>query len=223
MPVLAFPSTKVRRIAPAPASVLPRILNEGDRSKAICHQCDRMVETEFRYRDVFLEKTKVTVANVLVGVCRTCDQTVSIPHQSTPRLAEARAKKAKENQARLSRPLEDRLNLIAMHYGANTPAFRGAILRYGLIRCQHDSTFFKHVLKAVDSPEVKGPLCARIKFFIDEETRASVDARIAKVGEVDFSEIVRAMVLVMYNDLSGPTSEETLQRDLQLLSVGSGS
>jgi hypothetical protein len=60
---------------------------EGDRSEAICPGCERRVETRFEVRSVHLEQSGVSVPDVLVGVCTECDRTVSIPAQSTPKIA----------------------------------------------------------------------------------------------------------------------------------------
>lgn len=55
----------------------------GDKSKALCSCCG-LVNTTFQNRDFALEESKKVVPNILVGVCDKCNQTVSIPHQSTP-------------------------------------------------------------------------------------------------------------------------------------------
>lgn len=57
--------------------------NAGDKSKALCPECG-LVNTTFQYRDLTLEQSKKTVPNILVGVCDSCDSTVSTPAQSTP-------------------------------------------------------------------------------------------------------------------------------------------
>lgn len=57
--------------------------NVGDKSKAICPECG-LVDTTFQYRNLTLEQSKKTVSNILVGVCDSCDKTVSTPAQSTP-------------------------------------------------------------------------------------------------------------------------------------------
>lgn len=55
----------------------------GDKSKALCSCCG-LVSTTFENRGFLLEESKKVVPNILVGVCDNCNQTVSIPHQSTP-------------------------------------------------------------------------------------------------------------------------------------------
>ena len=48
---------------------------EGSKSKAICPECQEIVNTTFAYND----------DKLLVGVCDQCGDIVSIPHQSTDR------------------------------------------------------------------------------------------------------------------------------------------
>jgi hypothetical protein len=43
--------------------------NEGDKSKAICPECEMVVETTFKYVDT-----------MLVSVCDICGEVVGIPH-----------------------------------------------------------------------------------------------------------------------------------------------
>lgn len=62
----------------------------GDRSRAICEDCGKGVETHFEYRTFPLLEPKADVPDVLVGVCAECDRTVAVPYQSTPKLNEAR-------------------------------------------------------------------------------------------------------------------------------------
>ncbi len=69
-----------------------RILREGQRRRAICPNCEGIVEIRYEYRTIHLEESDLDVENVLVGVCEACDDVVSIPAQSTPKLKQARAR-----------------------------------------------------------------------------------------------------------------------------------
>ncbi len=69
-----------------------RMLQEGQRGLAICPNCKGIVEIRYEYRTNHLEESDLDVENVLVGVCEECDEVVSIPAQSTPKLKQARAR-----------------------------------------------------------------------------------------------------------------------------------
>src|SRR5680860_208814 len=109
-----------------------RILRQGDKGQAICPDCRRRVSTTYNYRSVHLEKTDVVVPNVLVGVCDTCGEVVSIPAQSSPKLKEARESTSKTFGARIPRHLDDVLHVIADRYSAPNSAFCSLLVRYYL-------------------------------------------------------------------------------------------
>jgi hypothetical protein len=64
------------------------IHKDGDKSKAICENCGRIVATTFRYADFVVNGSKVP--DVLQGFCDVCGESVSLPHQSTFRIKEYR-------------------------------------------------------------------------------------------------------------------------------------
>ncbi|WP_408601591.1 hypothetical protein [Pseudomonas sp. PLMAX] len=61
-----------------------KLYQEGDKSRAICGHCETVVATTFMCRDVPFSDGKGIAKAILVGVCDTCSQVVSIPAQSTP-------------------------------------------------------------------------------------------------------------------------------------------
>ena len=60
---------------------------EGDESKAICDNCEKMVSTTFKNREIKINSISNQVS-LLVGVCNDCDKTVSIPHQEVKKISE---------------------------------------------------------------------------------------------------------------------------------------
>lgn len=67
-------------------------LKIGDKSKAVCEDCEGMVSTTFMLRDVPFSDGQGLVEQVLVGVCDKCDSVVSLPHQSSLAIKKARDK-----------------------------------------------------------------------------------------------------------------------------------
>ena len=181
-----------------------------------------MRATEYQYRPLRLEKTKVTVPQVLVGVCLTCDSTVSVPAQSMPRLKEARQRVMKEQNARISLELEDRLNMMAAELDARPEPFKGALCRYVLTRVVSDKPFARLVFKHARSADAKGTTGARVKFRAEAvlAEHAMVIADDAGIG--DLSTILRGGILAVDVLLTTPKQREAITRDLRLLAVGSG-
>lgn len=54
----------------------------GDKSRAICEDCNRIVTTTFEIRDVPFFDGSGLAENVLVAVCDDCNSVVAIPAQS---------------------------------------------------------------------------------------------------------------------------------------------
>lgn len=61
----------------------------GDWSVAICDRCSKRVKTIAKVRDLPLEKPPIVVKDLIVFVCTGCDEIVSIPNSSTPKIKEA--------------------------------------------------------------------------------------------------------------------------------------
>jgi hypothetical protein len=60
----------------------------GDKGNALCETCQEKVATTYQQRNVPLSDGSLMVPNVLVGVCDTCDNITTLPHQSVQRVAE---------------------------------------------------------------------------------------------------------------------------------------
>ena len=199
-----------------------RFLKAGDRSRAICPQCKAMVDTEYRYQSVFLEKTKATVPNVLVGVCLQCDSAVSVPAQSMPRLEEARQRVMKEQNARISLELEDRLNMMASAIAVRPEPFKGAVCRYALARVATDKSFARLACQCARGDAVKGTPGARVKFRAQASLAADAMAVAHTEGIDDLSTLLRGALLAVDGLLATPATAQAMQHDLRLLAVGSG-
>ncbi len=59
-----------------------KLYKVGDKSRAICPQCEQIRSPTFAERDVPLSSGTGMVHDVLVGVCDVCDTVVSVPQQS---------------------------------------------------------------------------------------------------------------------------------------------
>jgi hypothetical protein len=200
-----------------------RFLKAGDASRAICPHCKAMRDTVYEYRSVFLTTTKVSVPNVLVGVCRMCDRTISLPAQSTPRIKEAREREIKEQNARIPLELEDRLNMMAYSLDIRLEPFKGAVCRYALSRVLTDKRFAQRVWKNAVSAEAKGTPGGRVKFRSEASLPRAAKAIALEAGIDDLSTILRGAILTVDVMLSAPKERAAMEHDLRLLAVGSGS
>lgn len=58
-------------------------LEEGSKSKSVCDNCRKLVDTTMKFRNVPFSDGSGQVESILAGVCDSCDRVVSVPHQST--------------------------------------------------------------------------------------------------------------------------------------------
>ena len=59
----------------------------GDKGIAMCETCQGKAETTYQIRNVPLSDGSHVVPDVLVGVCDTCDNVTTLPHQEVPHIA----------------------------------------------------------------------------------------------------------------------------------------
>lgn len=55
-------------------------INLLDKGKAICENCEKLVETTYSHKDVPVLSDETTV-NILANICAECGCVVGIPHQ----------------------------------------------------------------------------------------------------------------------------------------------
>lgn len=68
----------------------PARFHKGEKSKAICTHCGKVVDATFAHRDVLFSDGRGVAKDILVAACNVCGQVVAIPADSTPAIREAR-------------------------------------------------------------------------------------------------------------------------------------
>jgi hypothetical protein len=64
------------------------IYKEGDKSRAVCNTCKKIVRSTFRYAPYNYDG--LIIPDILQGFCDVCGVPVSIPHQSSYKIKEFR-------------------------------------------------------------------------------------------------------------------------------------
>ncbi|MEP6832652.1 MAG: hypothetical protein ABJB74_04620 [Gemmatimonas sp.] len=177
------------------------LLRQGDISDAICPTCKAWREIRFEYRTTRLTKSKIDVADVLVGVCQTCDDVASIPQQSAPKLREARQSAPSRIDARIPKELRDVIGMMASEFGGSPEPFAGGMLRYYLAMIARDSVLAKRIGKLANSASAAGTPGGRIAFRLE---RSLIDGAMAKVNAksdvVDQSGLIRGIIVAARED-----------------------
>jgi hypothetical protein len=193
---------------------LVKLWKEGDRSRAVCERCQRLVETRFERRTVRLERPPVEVPAVLVAVCTICGETVAIPAQSAPRLQEARRSEAVRFEVRIPLELDDALRLIASKYTARPEAFEGSLIRYYLAKLGEDETTARRIKEMAASPLASGRNTGRISLRIEKPTWERAWKMARRVGIKNKSETIRGIIVAAAVD-SGVANEAEWRSSLE--------
>lgn len=87
-----------------------RIVKEGDKRQVICSNCGR-IEATYLLRDVDFCDKRGTVKNILAAVCNRCNEVVSVPAQSTPKIKSEYEKTKSSLEVRIPAHYLDVLNV----------------------------------------------------------------------------------------------------------------
>lgn len=162
------------------------------------------------YRDYTPSGWDVTVPDVLVAVCERCDEVVGIPHQSTPRINEHRKDKATDRQAiegRVSRAVEDAVELVTAALGGEPKSMRPAIFRYYLNLMATDRGVAEAVRLGSTKPIAKGKADRRlsIKMLRHHWEPAWIAAR--SVGITNRGQLLRGVAALAADDFQISTRD----------------
>jgi hypothetical protein len=178
-----------------------KIWKAGDRSRAICDTCEKVVETRFEYRTYSLDKPRIDVDDVLVGVCTTCDRVAAVPFQSSPKLNEARKSADAPLEARIPRHLDDVLGVVASHYGRSDSEFRSVVLRYYLHALAGSEEFARHVRELASGDLARGTADERLSLKVQKPVLAQAWDRARVAGIRTKTEMVKGAIVAAAEDL----------------------
>ena len=178
-----------------------KILREGDRGYALAPERGR-VEIVYKYRTIELEKSKVTVENVLVGVDAETEEVRTVPAQSTPKLKAAReAKKEEVMSVRMPRELDDVLHLVADRYRVAPKQFAAAVIRYYLALACADTEMARRLNTLSKSRLATGKCQKDLRLRIQPEVLVGLrDVAVATEGATR-SAMVRGAIVAAKEDV----------------------
>jgi hypothetical protein len=168
---------------------------EGDRSAAVCERCRKRVATRFEYRTFGLSKPKVDVPDVLVAVCEECGEVAGIPHQSTPKIREARRRDLIKFGARVPLQLQGALGLVAARYEARPEAFSAPLIRFYLREVGRDAGAAALVRDLARDPIARGRRRGRISVGVDKRLWDDAWRNAQGAGIRDRSELARGLLV----------------------------
>lgn len=90
-----------------------KLYNAGDKGRALCENCNMLVDTTFEYRNVPFDDGIGMAKDILAAVCDRCGEVVAIPAQSIPAIKTAREKASEPLEVKLPAPYLEKLDLAA--------------------------------------------------------------------------------------------------------------
>ncbi|MBN8542536.1 MAG: hypothetical protein J0L82_19255 [Deltaproteobacteria bacterium] len=177
---------------------------EGDKSKAICGHCKKIVPTTFKVRRANLKDGNATlvVPDVLIAACDECDKIAGVPQQSFAAVAEVRKKAEKASlDVRLARHHLDVLNNVLEKLGIRaTPDLRSHLLRYYIASI--DLKNLKYLTENLDSELLQGSYAKgnRLSIKINEDLKASIKAVLDK-SKLTKTELVESVIVEVKDDV----------------------
>ena len=177
-----------------------KIWHEGDRSEALCPKCGDWRETEFQYRTFRLEKSNKDVPDVLVAVCTECGEIAAVPHQSSPKLREARHREPSRVDARIPKELRDIVGVLANEFGGEPEPFAGGMVRYYLQEIVADKKLARRVAALAKSKEAEGTPGGRLAFRLEKGLLGEAMDAAKRVHVKDKSALVRGIIVAAKQD-----------------------
>ena len=191
---------------------MTKLYSPGDKSRAICHHCAKLVGTSFLYRDVPFDDGTGVVKDILTAVCDVCDAVVAIPAQSTPSIKRARETAEIPLEVSLSAPEMDILDAAAFQIDPQaTSRFRKAIFTYYLGRLERDqeeleaakNDLVKRIKEWKQRRKVFGDVKIpnrRLSFKLAPRTEQKLEAVLSRTGWNKTS-LVRGVVMMVEKDI----------------------
>lgn len=178
-----------------------RILKENDQTTGLCESCKTRVLVTYKYRSVFLKKTKADVPNVLVGVCDNCDEIISIPAQSFPRLKEAREKAEKRIEVRIPYELDDIIRLISDYYNVTDSDFRSSLLRFYLYKFVQSDSLVRRIKRLSRNELAHLKARARVSMRVSDSLWNDAWVVAHQAGIDNWSSVIKGIILVAQEDV----------------------
>jgi hypothetical protein len=189
---------------------MTKLFTPGDKSRAICPHCAKLVTTTFSYRDVPFDDNAGTAQNILAAVCDECNKVVAIPAQSTPAIKKARAPAEIPLEVILTAPEVEILDAAAYEIDPQaTTRFRKAIFTYYLGRLERDAEGLELVKTELNqwlierehksSGDVKIPN-RRLSFKLAPRTQEKITVLLRKTGWGK-TNLVRSVIMMVEKDI----------------------
>jgi hypothetical protein len=178
-----------------------KIWKDGERSRALCPNCERKTEVVFQRRSVEQSAPKVAAEDVLVAVCVECNGTALIPNQSMPKLREAIQRPKETLNARIPAHLEDVLYLLVDRVAHGWKNGKSPVLKYLLHEFGNDPAYARRVREHLQDDLAQGPSDHEVSVRVPSYILVGVDQMAEMVGIGSRSEVIRGILASAKDDV----------------------
>ena len=177
-----------------------KIYKKGDKSKAICESCKKIVPTTFDTRSVPLSSGKGSVDDILCATCDHCGMVVSIPQQSAPRIRESIRKERKPIEVRLPRHLLDILYLAGDKFKLGDPErLKDSIIRYYIGLASTNNKMVKNIKSHSASDFAKGS-GSRLSLKVNDAKSSKFDDLRGKTS-LNKTQLMKGIILQINDEI----------------------
>ncbi len=200
-----------------------RLFQEGDKSRAICHQCKKIVETTLVRRTVPFSDGLGVVKDLLVDVCDVCDAVVATPAQSTPAIRDARRKAVESIEAQLPAIYLDVSDYAAYQVDLNnTTEFRKILMALYLHRYatgEYPAAELREACLGARKTykEQRGAARRRLSLKVTARTAQNLK-QLARDTDMSQSDVIRSIIYRIQADVLD-ARKPALMRELKLFSL----
>jgi len=205
-----------------------QIYKEGDKSKAICPHCRKLVATTFQVRTSSIHDGNSTyrVPMVLVGVCDQCESNITVPQQSFAAVSEVRKKAEKETlDFRLPRHLLDVLSNSIVALGVeSSPDLRSQLLRLYVASFFSDNKAqMKHLKTNLKSDLLVGTIkrSSRLSMKINSQLSIRFE-EIKKNSGLNKTQIIDSLIVEVNKDVLSDNKNSVRLTELKRALLATG-
>ncbi len=181
------------------------IYKEGDTSRAICGTCKKIQATTMQVRDVPTDRDPSDIVrDVMVGVCDGCNEIVSMPHQSAPRLGAHLRDSRRSLDTAVPQHLLDGVYMALSILGYGTQSLAPAVRLYLTRTPPRD-----RLQKMLESVELQGKATARFSTKVSAKLATLMQDVEKDVGANRSAQVRVAMLRMKQGIVDNKDEQET--------------
>ncbi len=188
-----------------------KIVKEGDKNKAVCQFCGLQSIT-YALRDVPFSDNNGVVRNILAGICDKCDNVVSIPRQSTPKIKAAYNEVKRSAEYRVPAHFIDILSLASNRIDDEIgDTLSKPLLLYYLHKLNTGVISSSRLKELLASELASAPSTKRLSLKITERTEKELSSVVQKSGLQNNTDVIKGIILKIYEDIVQPKTPKHIK------------